>query len=45
MGGSERMIAALAKGATVKKGLSIIGSEVASAGSRVKAWLHGNGIA
>ena len=45
MGGSERMIAALAKGATVKKGLSIIGSEAASAGPRVKAWLHGNGIA
>lgn len=45
MGGSERMIAALAKGATVKKGLSIIGSEAANAGSRVKAWLHGNGIA
>lgn len=45
MGGSERMIAALAKGATIKKGLSIIGSEAASSGSRVKAWLHGNGIA
>lgn len=45
MGGSERMIAVLTKGSTVKKGLSIIGSEAASAGPRVKAWLHGNGIA
>lgn len=44
MGGSERMIAALSKGATVRKGLSITGSHAAQAGPRVKAWLRENGI-
>nr|WP_308612424.1 flavodoxin [uncultured Dialister sp.] len=45
MGSSQRMIAALAKGAEVRKGLSIRGSGAAQSGPQVKAWLRENGIA
>jgi hypothetical protein len=42
MGGSERDIAKVAKGATLKKGLPINGSSVASAKSQVEKWLKEN---
>ncbi|MBR4656041.1 MAG: NAD(P)H-dependent oxidoreductase [Oscillospiraceae bacterium] len=44
MGGSERDIKKAAPGAEVKKGLSIIGSDAASSGEGVRAWLAKNGI-
>ena len=44
MGGSERDIKKTCLGANVKSGLSVIGSEAANAGSRVKKWLAANGL-
>jgi flavodoxin len=44
MGGSERDIKRTCPGANVKSGLSVIGSEAANAGSRVKKWLAANGL-
>ena len=44
MGGSERMIKQCAKGATVKRGLSINGSNAANSGPAVKRWLAENGM-
>ena len=44
MGSSEGNIRKLAPGATVKKGLSITGSNAASAGEPVKKWLANNGL-
>jgi flavodoxin len=44
MGGSERDIAKIAKGATLKRGLPINGSSVSSAKSQVEKWLRENGV-
>ena len=44
MGGSERDIKKTCLGANVKSGLSVIGSEAANAGNRVKKWLAANGL-
>ncbi len=43
MGSSERDIKKYAKGADVKKGLSITGSQAASSKDAVKKWLAANG--
>ena len=45
MGGSERDIKKTCPGATVKRGLSVTGSEAANAALRVKKWLAANGVA
>ena len=42
MGSSERDIKKYAPGATVKNGLSIIGSDAADSGAKVKRWLKAN---
>jgi flavodoxin len=44
MGSSERDITKIAKGATLKKGLSISGSSVNSAKPKVEKWLRDNGV-
>ena len=44
MGSSEGDIKKLAPGATVKKGLSVTGSNSANAGGSVKKWLANNGL-
>ena len=44
MGSSERMIAAIAKGASVKKGLPVTGSEAADSDGSVRRWLAANGL-
>ena len=44
MGGSERDIKRTCPSANVGSGLSVIGSEAANAGSRVKKWLAANGL-
>ena len=44
MGGSERDIKRTCPGVNVRSGLSVIGSEAANAGSRVKKWLAANGL-
>ena len=44
MGSSERDIKKYAKGADVKKGLSITGSQAASSKDTVKKWLAANGL-
>ena len=44
MGNSERDIKKYAPGATVKNGLSIIGSNAAGSGEQVKRWLKTNGL-
>ena len=44
MGGSERTIKQSAPDATVKKGLPVNGSSVASSGESVKRWLKANGL-
>jgi hypothetical protein len=44
MGGSERDIAKVAKGATLKRGLPINGSSVSSAKPQVEKWLKENGV-
>ena len=44
MGKSEADIRKAAKGATVKRGLPIVGSQVASAGAAVENWLKENGV-
>jgi hypothetical protein len=44
MGGSERDIAKVAKGATLKSGLSINGSNAANAKAQVEKWLKDNGV-
>ena len=44
MGKSERDIEKLAKGATVKKGLPITGSNVSGCQNSVKSWLTANGL-
>lgn len=44
MGSSERDIKKSAKGATVKKGLAIIGGQVENSQSLVEEWLQNNGI-
>jgi flavodoxin len=44
MGGSERDIAKVAKGATLKRGLPINGSSVSGAKSQVEKWLKENGV-
>jgi flavodoxin len=44
MGSSERDIAKIAKGATLKKGLAINGSSVNSAKPKVEKWLKDNGV-
>jgi hypothetical protein len=44
MGGSERDIAKIVKGATLKKGLPINGSSVDSAKPKVEKWLKENGV-
>jgi flavodoxin len=44
MGGSERDIAKVAKGATLKRGLPINGSSVESAKPKVEKWLKENGV-
>ena len=45
MGGSENDIRKTCKGADVKKGLSITGSQAANSGEAVKKWLSVNGLA
>ena len=45
MGGSENDIRKTCKGADVKKGLSVTGSQVANSGEAVKKWLSVNGLA
>jgi flavodoxin len=44
MGGSERDIAKVAKGATLKKGLPINGSSAANAKPQVEKWLRDNDV-
>ena len=44
MGGSERDIKRVCSGATVKKGLSIIGSQAADSKSSLQRWLKANGL-
>ena len=44
MGKSERDIEKLAKGATVKKGLPITGSNASGCQNSVKSWLAANGL-
>ena len=44
MGASERDIKKYAKGAEIKKGLSIIGSDAAGSGKAVEKWLKANGM-
>lgn len=44
MGRSERDIAACAKGAVMKKGLPVIGSEAENCGAAVKKWLKEQGL-
>ena len=44
MGSSERDIKKYAKGADVKKGLSITGSQAANSKDTVKEWLTANGL-
>ncbi|MCR4774957.1 MAG: flavodoxin, partial [Saccharofermentans sp.] len=44
MGSSERDIKKYAKGADVKKGLSITGSQAANSKDTVKKWLTANGL-
>jgi flavodoxin len=44
MGGSERDIAKVAKGAALKRGLPINGSSVSSAKPQVEKWLKENGV-
>ncbi len=44
MGKSERDIEKLAKGATVKKGLPITGSNASDCQNIVKSWLTANGL-
>ena len=44
MGKSERDIEKLAKGATVKKGLPITGSNASGCQNSVKSWLTANGL-
>ena len=44
MGSSESDIKKTAKGATVKRGLAITGSNAANAGGAVKSWLAENGL-
>ena len=44
MGSSESDIKKTAKGATVKRGLAITGSNVINAGGIVKSWLAENGL-
>ena len=44
MGGSERDIKRACSGATVKKGLSIIGSQAADSKSSLQRWLKANGL-
>lgn len=45
MGHSEQDIAKIAKGATVKKGLSITGSRAADSAGAVRKWFSSNGVA
>ena len=44
MGGSERDIRRACPGATVKKGLSITGSQAANSAGSVRKWLASNGL-
>ena len=44
MGGSERDIKRTCSGATVKKGLSITGSQAANSKSSLQRWLTANGL-
>ena len=44
MGGSERDIKRTCSGATVKKGLSITGSQAANSKSSLQRWLKANGL-
>ena len=44
MGKSERDIEKLTKGATVKKGLPVNGSNASGCQSSVKSWLAANGL-
>ena len=44
MGGSERDIRNICKGAEVKSGLSISGSSVGSSGAQIEKWLKINGL-
>ena len=44
MGGSERDIKRACPGATVKKGLSITGSQAANSAGSVRKWLSANGL-
>ncbi len=44
MGSSERDIAKICPGATLKKGLALSGSGVANADSQIESWLKTNGI-
>ena len=44
MGGSERDIRRACPGATVKKGLSITGSQAANSAGSVRKWLAANGL-
>ena len=44
MGGSERDIKKTCRGANVKSGLSVTGSDAANAAGRVKKWLAANGL-
>ena len=44
MGGSERDIKRTCPGATVKSGLSVTGSEAASAAGSVQKWIAANGL-
>ena len=44
LGGSERDIRKCAPGATVKKGLSVTGSQAASSKDSVRKWLSANGL-
>lgn len=44
MGSSERDIKKCAKGADMKKGLAITGSQAAQSGKKVEKWLRENGL-
>lgn len=44
MGSSEGNIKKIAKGAAVKKGLSVTGSSAANAGGAIRKWLSSNGL-
>ena len=44
MGSSERDIRKYAKGATVKSGLAITGSQAANSKKAVEKWLNNNGM-